>query len=522
MTGFSIAAFFCLLVAGSLAVWPLIIRARVGPAKPGTVDDADRRATNIGLYRQRVAEIETDRDAGRMAADVATSLIQEQAAALLEDAAEAVPDVGSGGRSVVAAAIVVVAILGVSVGLYDKLGAYDAVQLAEAAKALRAADPDPASLGDLVKRLRARVASTPDDLESWYLLGHTLLRLDDAAGAVGAFEHVYALQSDDVSVQVALAQARFLAAGGTVTDENRKLLDSILAADPGQSVALEMLALDAFRKGDYVAAARHLQTALADGNAGPRTEALQQGLARARALMGDIGPSLDVTVEIGDALRNAMPSSARLFVFARKPGERMPLLVARSALDGSTMTFRLDRTNAMQGDVTLAEGETLNVAARLSPSGEVAPGGDDPQAAQDGVALHAGLTSVHLVLGSGSDAPKSGPSGTGTAVNLSVAFAPGIAASSPARVFVIARDPNGPPMPIAVRALDPSTLPQQLVLTDGDAMQPNRTLSMFERVEVVARLSRSGNPIRQSDDVESAAQTVDPRAGQSVVLIIGG
>jgi cytochrome c-type biogenesis protein CcmH len=525
MTGFVASVFVCLVVAATLAAWPLL-RRRVA------TDDSDRRSTNVELYRQRVAEIERDRDAGQLSADVAGSLIQEQSAALLDDAAATEPDAGTGGRSVVAAAVVAVAIIAVSLTLYDKLGAYDAVQLGEAAKSLREADPDPAALGDLVTRLRARVASTPDDLESWYLLGHTLMRLEDASGAVSAFERVYAQQSDDPSVQVALAQARFVAAGGTVTDENRKLLDAILAADPRQSVALEMLALDAFRKTDYATAARYLQTALAGGSAGPRTDALKQGLARARALMGDVGPSLDVTIDIGDALRNAMPPSAQLFVFARKPGQRMPLLVARSSVDGPTMTLRLDRTNAMQGDVTLAAGETLNVAARLSPSGEVSAGSNDPAATQDGVTLQGGVTPVRLVLSASATSAPSAPSApvatrsaagaSDVAVKLSVAFAPGVVAAPPARVFIIARDPNGPPMPIAVRALDPSTLPQQLVLTDRDAMQPSRTLSMFDKVEVVARLSRSGNPMRQSDDVESPIQSLDPKGAEPVSLIIGG
>jgi cytochrome c-type biogenesis protein CcmH len=526
MMAFVIAVGACLVVAAALAAWPLVRRQT-------DADTSDWRGTNVGLYRQRVAEIERDRDAGRMSADVAASLIQEQAAALLQDASASEPAAASGARSVPAAVAVVVAIVAISLAMYHKLGAYDAVQLGEAAKALREAQPDPAALGDLVVRLRTHVASAPDDLESWYLLGHTLMRLDDPSGAVSAFEHVYAFEGDDPSVQVALAQARFAAAGGTMTDDNRALVDRILAADPRQSVALEMLAIDAFRAGDYVTAARHLQSALAGGGAGARTDALRQGLERARALMGDIGPSLDVTIDIDERLRNAMPPSAQLFVFARKPGERMPLLVARSPINGASMTLRLDRTNAMQGDVALMQGETLSVAARLSASGELTAGGDDPQASQDAVTLGDGVTPVRLVLGAASGAAASQgiavtePTATAkpdadATVRLSVAFAPGVDASPPARVFVIARAPNGPPMPIAVRALDPTALPQQLVLTDRDAMQPNRTLSMFDRVEVLARLSRSGNPVRQPGDIESRIQSLDPRGSTTISLIIGG
>ena len=513
-TGFVLAAGVCLVVAVAFAAWPLL-RSR------SVADVADRRGTNVDLYRQRVEEIERDRAAGILTAAVAESLTQELSATLLDDAIAPEPEAASSGRSKWAAATVIAAIAAISLTLYGKLGAYDAVQLGESAKVLREAEADPVALGDLVMRLRTRVATTPGDLESWYLLGHTLMRLDDAPGAVSAFEHVYAEEPGDPSVQVALAQARFVADRGTVTDANRALIDRILAADPQQAVALEILALDSFRRADYATAARHLQTAIAGGSAGARTDALKQGLERARTLLGDaVGPSLDVTIDLGDAVRG-LPPGAALFVSARKPGERMPLLVARQPVDAATMTVRLDRTNAMQGDVTLNEGETLNVAARVSASGALSVGADDPHANQDGVTLKSGVTPVRLMLGEAA-APSPPVAVSDVAVRLSVALAAGVEATPTARVFVIARAPGGPPMPIAVRALDPTGLPEQLVLTDRDAMQPNRVLSMFQRVEVLARLSRSGSPMRQPGDLESAAHVLDPRSDGTIELIIGG
>ena len=542
MIGFVIGAAIFLLVAAALATWPLLRQRE-------TVLAADRRAMNVDLYRQRVAEIARDREAGVVSAADADAMARESAAALLDDegSADARSHVGatSDGPGRWVAAVLVVAIAGLSVTLYRYLGAYDAVKLGAATQVLRDADADPAALGDFVKQLRARVATKPEDAESWFLLGHALLRLDDAKGAAEAFEHVNALDPDDVAVQIALAQARFVADGGAISDPNRALLDRILADDPRQANALEMLALDAFRRSDYQSAARYLETALSGGTAGARAAALQQGLKQARAMIGDAGPALDVTVDLGAAM-HGMPATAALFVYARRPGERMPLLVARRPLDGTSITVRLDRANAMQGDVTLTAGEIVDVAARVSPSGDITPGANDPQAHRPGVALTNGVTPIALALGPPpavaqlpepampeSNAAPSIPSmatpptaalgaANDAAVHVSVALAPGVAVEPPARIFVIARQPNGPPMPIAVRALDPGSLPQQLVLTDRDAMQPSRVLSMFDRVEVIARLSRSGNPIRQPGDLESPAQLLDPHAASTAALIIGG
>ncbi len=420
MTGFVLAAGVLLVVAAVFVAWPLLRRSV-------DVPDSDRGGINVGLYRARVAEIERERDAGVVGTAEAESLLQELATTLLDDSSARDRRAVRGGRSVAAAVALVAAVSIVAVMLYRHLGAYDAVQLAESAKVLRLADAPPAALADLVMRLRARVVAVPDDAESWYLLGHALLRQDDAAGAVTAFERLFALEGDDPSVQIALAQARFVAAGGTVTAENQALIDRILADNPTQSVVLEMLALDAFRRADYASAVRHLESALAGGAAGARAESLRQGLERARALLGTQAP------------------------------------IAQAA------------------------------GATPAPQGPTAPPGAIP------------------------------PGGTAAvSVRLSVAFAPGVDAAPPARVFVIARAPDGPPQPIAVRALDPRALPQQLVLTDHDAMQPSRALSMFDRVEVLARLSRSGNPVRQPGDVESPAQLLDPHGGAAVALIIGG
>ncbi len=423
MTGFIVMAGLSLVVAAGFVAWPLLRRPG-GTAEQNVGADGERGDVNVQLYRSRVAEIERERDSGALDAAEAESLLHELTTTLLDDASAHDGRKGDaddrrtvvGGRSAMVAVALVALVALAAVVLYRQLGAYDAVQLAESAKVLRLPDAQPAALADLVMRLRERVASRPDDAESWYLLGHALMRQDDAAGAVTAFERLFALAGDDPSVQVALAQARFIAAGGTVTAANRPLIDRILAANPNESVVREMLALDAFRRADYAGAVQHLEAALAGGATGDRAEALRQGLERARAVLGTHAPNVQV----------------------------------------------------------------------------------------------AGTT------------PAPPATTTTAAVRLSVAFAPGVDAAPPARVFVIARAPDGPPQPIAVRALDPSTLPQQLILTDHDAMQPSRNLSMFDRVEVLARLSRSGSPMRQPGDVESPAQLLDPHGGAAVELIIGG
>jgi len=112
----------------------------------------------------------------------------------------------------------------------------------------------------------------------------------------------------------------------------------------------------------------------------------------------------------------------------------------------------------------------------------------------------------------------SAPAAAGNhALTVQVRFAPGTTldpALANATVFVIARAPDGPPMPIAVQKHPASQVPLLVTLGDGDSPMPTSTLSQVQEVEVIARLSRSGQANRQPDDLETTPVRVRlPHAG---------
>ena len=67
-------------------------------------------------------------------------------------------------------------------------------------------------------------------------------------------------------------------------------------------------------------------------------------------------------------------------------------------------------------------------------------------------------------------------------------------------LFVLAKAVDGPPMPLAVARLPASSLPISVDLDDSMAMMPAFKLSGFSDVRVSARISKTGNAIRESGD----------------------
>jgi cytochrome c-type biogenesis protein CcmH len=106
-------------------------------------------------------------------------------------------------------------------------------------------------------------------------------------------------------------------------------------------------------------------------------------------------------------------------------------------------------------------------------------------------------------------------------VALDPAFAARVRLRGDTTVFVIARTPDGPPMPVAVEKHTVADLPLTVTLDDADGPMPTAKLSALREVEVIARLSESGNAIRQDGDLESKPVRVRIPATSDVRLILG-
>lgn len=104
-------------------------------------------------------------------------------------------------------------------------------------------------------------------------------------------------------------------------------------------------------------------------------------------------------------------------------------------------------------------------------------------------------------------------------VDVALGAAAAAAAAEDATVFIIARDPAQPSPPLAAVRRRVSELPSVVPIGDADAMIPGRVPSGFASIEIVARVSMSGQPIAQPGDW-FGQQVVDTSSAEAVQITI--
>lgn len=87
-------------------------------------------------------------------------------------------------------------------------------------------------------------------------------------------------------------------------------------------------------------------------------------------------------------------------------------------------------------------------------------------------------------------------------------------------LFVYARNPGGPPMPLAVARLPASALPATVTLTDAMSMAQGPNLSSAQQVIIGARLSAHGQALPQPGDLEGSVGPIAVDRTQPISVVI--
>ncbi len=111
---------------------------------------------------------------------------------------------------------------------------------------------------------------------------------------------------------------------------------------------------------------------------------------------------------------------------------------------------------------------------------------------------------------------------TGPSIEVNVALDESLWSKADVKstLFVYAKAVTGPPMPLAVKRLSVGALPVTVTLDDSMAMMPTMRLSNFPEVTVGARISKSGQAMPESGDLEGEISPVKIGAAGALNLII--
>ena len=272
MTVFWFYAALLVITAVAFLLTPVLRR-------PRSHVDANRTGMNIGVYQERIAELQAQRNAGILDAAQLEAGRAEAALELLDDAPGARQITrGPLGRLVPLMAALATPLL--AVVMYLHWGAFDELTLAKEHRG----EPAP-NIADVTGRLETLLAERPDSPEGWSLLGRAYMAQERAADAARAFERAADLAGRPAQMLGQWVQALYFAENRKWTPQLQRLTDEALASDPQNVLSLSVAAMGTFgarRYADAITYWERLQGMLPEGD--PNRSAIADNIARAREL----------------------------------------------------------------------------------------------------------------------------------------------------------------------------------------------------------------------------------------------
>jgi len=337
--------------------------------------------TNADWLRLRQRELE----------DESPSLQEEAALRLIDDGADETGVMAYEGRAYnlkvqVLGGLLLVALV---VGLYQQLGGWEDVEIADALANLETAQPD--DVMALIDRIEVRSEARPDNADYSLLLAEYFLSGNQPNQATRYFDRLVEAGATSPEILGKAAQAEFLSSGRILSGQARARAEQALAMDPMQSTALATLGMAAFEEADYAQAIefwQRLRTLEAPGS--PGYEMLGQVIERARQELAQSGqappvsspessddvaeasdPGPGVAIEILQPAGEDIPEGAVIFVLARPEGAEsgMPIAVVRRQVSAWPLSVRLDDSTSMAGQL-LSGFSSVSIEVQISINGQ--------------------------------------------------------------------------------------------------------------------------------------------------------
>lgn len=396
MIAFAGAAFFLLVAAVVMVLWPLLKRSN-SPV-------VGRDLSNLDIHRDQFSELEKDLEAGTLGADRYEQAKNELERRVIEEAAAPADTPRSTTFGKAVPIVIGVFIPLTAVLLYLYLGNLEGlVALRHPAVNLPSITDQ---FQDVTAKLAARLQQNPGDAQGWKLLGRTYRAMGRFGEASGAYKKAVELTPQDADLLADYAESLALAAGRSLAGEPTRLLDRALKLDPRSAKVLTLSGSAAFERKDYKTAIGYWETVIKQPGVGNElAQALQKGVDESRARL--TGKPVAVVsagkkrvagiVNLDDSLKSRVRPDDTVFVFARAAtGPRMPLAIVKIKVADLPYQFSFDDSMAMMPEMKLSQFADVVIGARVSRSGGATPSAGDLEGISDKIKL--GRTGVRVTI----------------------------------------------------------------------------------------------------------------------------
>ena len=281
--------------------------------------------------------------------------------------------------------MLVLALIAATLAIYDRLGAYEDVQITRAIVDLVAASPQ--DVTELVTRIEQRSGERPKNLDYRSLLGEYYISTGRASEALENFEAILEEAPEAPDVLGRAAQAEFIVNGQTLNARAQQRAERALASDPRQKSALATLAMGEFGQGNYMEAIGYMRvlrdleipgseahelmkSAIAESES-RMAQAGTQRVAPTDTPQADAGAGVEILVSLDEGVDASAFTGLTAFVIARPAGSqmRMPTAVSRYAVGEWPFSVTLTDANSMAGQ-SLSALNSVDIEVQVSQNGQ--------------------------------------------------------------------------------------------------------------------------------------------------------
>lgn len=374
MTSLWIGMFLLAVLAALFLIWPLLRREKL--TQDLLEQQHARQLANISVYRQKIAQLELDLQEGRVEEDAFPQMKAEIEDLLLDDAEVKQHKTwhqASKPLKNTALVVVIGAVLGTSVLLYERLGARLGLESWYAQQEL--IEEGRKDFGSLLKRLEDTVNANPDDVQGWSLLARVYLDLNQLEKGAKAIGEIIRIEGASAMLLAQQAQALYYADGQRLTARALSLIDKALELDPQDPATLSLLGMAAYQKQDWEAARGYWEAALPRAGSINADESLRDGIAdvRQRLDMEPLavgGPQFAVTISLSNAASLLADQRATVYIFAQPVGGAgAPLAATRVKVSDLPTTVMLSDEQAMMPQNNLSSAKQVVIQARIAIGG---------------------------------------------------------------------------------------------------------------------------------------------------------